>query len=149
LAEKGRPSKMTKEKTDLAIELAKEGRTIAAICKLLKIDKGTYYNWAKNYPELKVIIDEEKRQAELKEIEAVRLSLVKRAKGYKTKEIKEHFDESGNLLSYDVTTKEIPADVKAQQFYLINKDPNEWKLQPTGDGNGDETDNVLNITIED
>lgn len=144
----GRPSKISEDKINIAIKLAQENKTIVYICNFLGINRQTLYNWSATFPELKQRIDEEKRLAELKEIASVRKSLIKRAKGYKTREVKEHFDDKGKLISYDITTKEVPANVKAQQFYLTNKAPNEWKISPDGLNQDGENDNEITIKVE-
>ena len=145
----GRKTIMTDDKIRIAIKLAGEGKSLTYICKFLDTNRMTFHNWCEKYPELKQRIEEEKRLAELREIESVRKALVKRAKGYKTKELKERFDENGKLLGYDLTTKEVPADVKAQQFYLINKDSENWKLNPNENIMTDDDAEGINITIDD
>ena len=82
MATRGRQTKYTADKVTLAINLAKEGRTITKICKLLEIDRQTYYNWAKLHPELKEIVDAEKEAYKIKILEkatrALELNLSKR-----------------------------------------------------------------------
>lgn len=145
----GRPSKISEDKINTALKLAEENKTIAYICKIIGITKKTYYNWCETYPKLKRLIDKEKREAEKKEIETVRKSLVQRATGYKTKEKKEIYDGKGKKTGYSITTKEVPADVKAQQFYLTNRDPQNWKVTPDEkNGSSEGADNKLHIVID-
>lgn len=89
-----------------------------------------------------------KEKQELERIEKVEKSLYNRAIGYKAKEKKELLDPDGNVINTQITTKHIPADVKAQQFFLTNRAPEDWKLQPDGnDAEGEKTDGVIKIEI--
>lgn len=145
---RGRPTKLTQEKIELAIRLRERGFPIAEIAAAIGIDESVLYFKGTEWEKLRQRLNVIKEKQEIERLGKVEKSLYKRSIGYKTKEKKEQFDESGNLTGYSITTKEIPADVKAQQFYLINRDPERWQTQPEQENNSEQTDNKIIIKIE-
>lgn len=101
---------------------AKDGLTNEQISANMGIDVATLYRWKKKHRELcdalkngKEVIDRQVENA-----------LLKRALGYKYREVKEEY-EFGELAKRTVTTKEVVPDTTAQIFWLKNRKPDEWR----------------------
>lgn len=146
MATRGRQTKYTADKVTLAINLAKEGRTITKICKLLEIDRQTYYNWAKLHPELKEIVDAEKEAYKIKILEkatrALELNLSKR----KIKTVKTMYDADGNKTGTVEEVKEVLPNTSAIAFayerYAEKQNQDLLDKAPTINVNfGDDNDN--------
>lgn len=146
MATRGRQTKYTADKVTLAINLAKEGRTITKICKLLEIDRQTYYNWAKLHPELKEIVDAEKEAYKIKILEkatrALELNLSKR----KIKTVKTMYDADGNKTGTVEEVKEVLPNASAIAFayerYAEKQNQDLLDKAPTINVNfGDDNDN--------
>lgn len=101
---------------------ARDGLTDEQISANMGIDAATLYRWKKKYCEIckalkngKEIVDRQVENA-----------LLKRALGYKCREVKEEY-EFGELAKRTVVTKEVVPDVTAQIFWLKNRKPDEWR----------------------
>lgn len=146
---RGRPTKLTQEKIELAIRLRERGFPIAEIAQALNVTEQVLYLKNSEWEQLRKRLNLIKAKQELERVSKVEKSLYNRAIGYKTKEKRESYDEDGNLTGTVITTRHIPADVKAQQFYLTNRAPEDWSLQPDNEEQTDTTDNTIKIVIED
>lgn len=122
----------------LAIEmekLAAKGLNNEEIIKELGISKDTFYRKLKEEPYFSYSLYKHRGIAN----HNVENALYKRAVGYtfleKTTEAKPviSVDDKGNVLrSYalidsKIVQKEVPGDVKAQEMYLTNRNPDQWK----------------------
>lgn len=127
---RGRPTKLTQDKIELAIRLRERGFPIAEIAQALGVTEQLLYLKNSEWEQLRKRLNIIKEKQELERLKKVEHSLYDRAIGYKTKEKRELFDGDGNKTGEQVTTREVTPDVKAQMFYLANRDPDNWKLQP-------------------
>jgi len=146
---RGRPTKLTDEKIELAIKLRERGFSIEEIANALKISEALLYLKNTEWERLRNRLNIIKEKQELERIEKVEKSLFKRSIGYKTKEKKENYDKSGELLGYTITTKEVSGDVKAQTLFLTNRAPDRWKVTPEDKQDTEVVDNQIVIKIED
>lgn len=137
---RGRKTLINENLINTAVKLAAENRTITEICKFLEIARPTYYLWAEKYPELKRIIDEEKRKAKEKEIEKVKKSLYRITQKHKLITIRENYDEHNKFIGKTVETKEIDPNVNAVNSYLDRLDES--------DTTENKTDNAFRIVDE-
>jgi len=121
----------TKYKTEfsgLAKNLAEEGLSDIQISKKLGIATSTYYEYQLKYPEFSEAIRAGKRPVDIE----VENALLKRALGYNF--VEDHSEKIIDKQSGKVTsTKErkvkrhIPGDVRAQEFWLINRFSEQWR----------------------
>lgn len=104
----------------------------------LGISKDTFYRYKKEHSDFSDCINRGKNVADFK----VENALYKKATGYTIKEqgvvkVKNiYYDDKGNKCSKeDVKVvdmeKEVPADVQAIKFWLINRKSGRWKDNPT------------------
>lgn len=129
-------------------ELVLIGYTNLEIAKALDISEETFYQYKKNYPEFSESITKNKPLANDKVIR----SLYQRAQNqeiHETEEIEEHLFIKDKGSGYEVPvcddygnpiikrkkikrTKVIPGDVKAMQFWLMNRGRNLWTNKVDG-----------------
>lgn len=129
-------------------ELVLIGYTNLEISKALDISEETFYQYKKNYPEFSESITKNKPLANDKIIR----SLYQRAQNqelHETEEIEEHLFIKDKGSGYEVPvcddygnpiikrkkvkrTKVIPGDVKAMQFWLMNRGRNLWSNKVDG-----------------
>lgn len=100
---------------------ARDGLTDEQIAKNMGISAATLYNWKRDYLE---ISDTLKRGKEVVDFE-VENALLKKALGYKTKEMK--LTRDGQLIEME---REVSGDVTAQIFWLKNRKPDKWRDKP-------------------
>jgi len=101
----------------------KEGMSRAEVGRLFHASPRAVTNWINRYPEFKqaliecrLIVDQE-----------VVKSLYDRAVGYTYTETKVVKDGEGNILKEETVTKLMAPDVAAQQFWLTNRQKDQWK----------------------
>lgn len=126
---RGRPTVLTQKAIETALMLREKGFTILEIAQALGISEQLLYlkgsDWEKLRRELNII----KARQEAEKINKVSKALYDRAVGQKVKIKKEVLTKGGDIVELK-EVREIAGDVKAQQFYLINRDPQNWKIQP-------------------
>lgn len=121
---------------------AKEGLFDCQIADKMEINKSTFYEWIKTYPEFSNAIKKGKEIADKEIVNA----LYKRALGYSYKEIKEEYiaDDNGVIKDKDgkskkeitVTYKSEPPNTAALIYWLNNRRPDEWSNKSKLDVNG-------------
>lgn len=100
----------------------KNGATESEIAKALGIGYATLRRYKKQSDQLNGILSENKLQAD----ESALGAFYSRVTGTTViEEVQERID--GKLVTVKRTTKQIPPDVQAGQFWLINRRPEEWK----------------------
>ena len=144
---RGRPSKLTPDKLETALLLRDKGFSIEEIASALKVSEALFYMKNTEWEKLRLNLNAMKAAQDAERVRKIEKSLFERAKGYKTKERKDNYDKNGDLLGYTITTKEVPADVKAQTLLLTNLAPDRWRTQPT-ESDGGENKKDTNIKIE-
>lgn len=100
---------------------ARDGLTDEQIAKNMGISAATLYNWKRDYLEISEAL---KKGKEVVDFE-VENALLKKALGYKTKEMK--LTRDGQLIEME---REVPGDVTAQIFWLKNRRPDKWRDKP-------------------
>jgi hypothetical protein len=120
----GRPTKYKKEYIEEAKELSLLGYDGARLAKHFGVNISTFNEWkAKN----KIFRDTIQESKDRYDAEQVENSLLKRAvTGYKVTEVKVEEDHEGRK-KVTKTTREVPADTRAQMYWLNNRNPNRWK----------------------
>lgn len=109
---------------DKIILLAEKGYTNNEICKKIKINKSTLYDWLNKDSDFSDSLKKAKQVVD----DTVEAKLYKRAMGYKYKETtKEISNLTKHLVVSKVVTKEMPPDVTAQIFWLKNRQPQRWR----------------------
>lgn len=146
---RGRPTKLTAEKIELAIKLREKGFTIEEIAQALHVTEQLLYLKNSEWEELRKQLNLIKEKQEIEKLNKVSQALYKRAVGQKVKTKKEVLNKNGEVVEL-TEVKEIPGDVKAQQFYLINRDPENWSINPAdAELNNESADKTITIKIED
>jgi hypothetical protein len=150
LKKRGRKSLFNPNKHPQQVKaLAEQGKTNEQIADALNINVDTLKEWMKKYPEFSTTIKEGKAYADGEVID----SLFARAKGgIKIKEITVIQNPDGTTRK-EIKEKEMPPDVTAQKFWLMNRDPKTWRERQsqeiTGkDGAPIKTETTLNISEE-
>lgn len=132
----------------LACQYARDGLIDKDICVKFGISVDTFYKWKKKHAEFAESL---KRSKQIVDYE-VENSLLKRALGYKVKEIKRTQLETKveiktingvtteiktTPVKIEITEKEILPDVTACIFWLKNRKPDKWRDDPTKSKEGD------------
>lgn len=137
---RGRPKQITPQKIELALTLREKGFSIAEIANAIGVSEALLYFKGTEWDKLRQELNAIKAKKEQEQINAVSRALYKRAVGQKIKVEKEAVTKNGEIVTLH-EVREIAGDVKAQQFYLANRDPNNWSLQPdetqSQEGKGD------------
>jgi hypothetical protein len=127
----GRPTKFRVEYVDQAHKLALEGFTDKKIAGFFNVDERTINNWKNNHPEFFQSLKNGKDDYDSNIVEK---SLVKRAVGYRYKEItkalsREADPKTGNAMMVTIkeVTKEVPPDPISIIFWLKNRRPDRWR----------------------
>lgn len=122
------------EKLLLLAAWSRDGLCDAEIAEKIGICRGTLGVWKKKYPEIAAALKKDREQADV----AVENALHQKALGYtvavkKTFKCREvQYDESGHKVSEADVLREgvdevyVPADTKAQSFWLKNRRPERW-----------------------
>ena len=134
------------EFVSMAQVACENGFTDLKLAKLFRVSKSLINNWKKDYPEFLAAIKVGKDKFDTEHVEA---SLLKRCLGYNydetTREITKPAtwdmdDESVELSVTKKVKKHVPGDVKAQQFWLRNRNRERWPDTKNLDGD-------LNVTL--
>ena len=126
---RGRKSKYKEEYNQIVFDLcAKHGAENKQLCKVLKVNENTLYNWGKKFPLFMECI---KRGRDYFNLGPVEHALLKRATGYVTYE-----DTSQQIIDKDTgrirvlkkrVRKHIAPDPVSIFFYLCNRNSDRWK----------------------
>jgi hypothetical protein len=120
--------------------LFRGGRTVLDVCLAFRISERTFYNWKNEYfsEETLQSMEDWKKDADRE----VMSSLYRNAKGSIETVTKDIYDEDGNVIGTEVSTVEIKGDVRAQQYWLNNRQRDKWSDKPEpveGEGGGKKT----------
>lgn len=143
---RGRPTKLTEKNIELALMLRDKGFNLKEIAETLGINEAVLYFKGTEWEVLRRRLNAIKAKKEAEKINKVSHALYDRAIGQKVKIKKEVVTKGGDIVELE-ETREIPGDVKAQQFYLINRDPQNWKAEPTEKQGGENSDGSIKIEI--
>ncbi|GAB3517990.1 hypothetical protein [Emticicia fontis] len=131
----------TPESDEQAYNYCLLGATDAELAELFKVSANTIYKWKKKYPSFRESVKSGKVLADMQ----VARSLYKRALGYTFQQIiseaksvpvsvkvgdvdSTFMDDSANgFQTIRVITREVIPDVKAQIFWLKNRQPEKWR----------------------
>ena len=127
-----------KKKLSTVEEWASMGLSDSQIAYNLGISKDTFYRYKKEHSDFSDSLQKGKNSADFK----VENALYKKATGYIVHEtgaikVKEtYYDERGNKCTKESVEvvdmpKEVPADVTAIKFWLVNRQKGKWKDNPT------------------
>ena len=122
-------------KLDKLAEWCREGATDKEIAKSLGVGLTTFYQWQKDYPEIREVISVSKPVVDFQ----VENQLLKRALGYRYKETKQ-IRINSEIVREEVTEKECVPDVTAIKWWLRNRRPDKW-----GDKQNAENESKLDI----
>lgn len=146
---RGRPTKLTEKNIELALMLRDKGFTIKEIAEALGINEAVLYFKGTEWEVLRKKLNAIKAKQEAEKINKVSQALYDRAIGQKVKIKKEVVTKGGQIVELN-EVREIPGDVKAQEFYLINRDPQNWKEKINeAEAQRAAADNVIKIKFED
>lgn len=120
----GRPTKYKVEYVQLALWMARAGRTDIEIAEEFGISESTMTNWKQKYPKFLASLKEGREEPD----DQVEHSLFQRAVGYEYTETKE-VTEGGLVTRVEVMNKQKAPDVTAQIFWLKNRRPGKWRDQ--------------------
>ncbi|WP_412699161.1 helix-turn-helix domain-containing protein [Lysobacter zhanggongensis] len=119
----GRPSKYKPAYAEQARKLALLGQTDEQVAEFFGIGKATLYRWQAGHEGFRdsMLAGKERADADVAE------SLYRTALGGSTvTEVREEPDSEGNIIRKKVT-RELPADVRAQRYWLGNRRPHQWR----------------------
>lgn len=123
-----RPSKFNTALSEKIVSLYEEGKTDDQVAEIIGVSVRTLFNWKAKHPEFVQSIRESKQAAD----ELVEASLFSRALGYSFEEEKIFCTKDGEIVRAK-TIRHIPPDVKAQIFWLMNRQRDQWSvLNPNG-----------------
>lgn len=141
--------------------------TIVEVCKMVNINRASYYAWLEEYPEFAQAIKEAENDRMQLFVKEAKRSLLKKIKGYTVEETKvvsipsKKVDANGDPIPIikEQTVKEvhIQPDTAAIIFTLTNGDAEHWQNRQYNevagkDGKdlfGNKSDEELDATIED
>ena len=119
----GRPTKYTAAYAELANKAALLGMTDIEIAGFLGVAESTFHLWKRVHTGFSESIRAGKEQADAE----VSAALYRTALGGgRVTEIREEPDSEGNIVT-KTTTRELPADVRAQRYWLGNRQPKLWR----------------------
>ena len=113
----------SKEGLKKITKLAKEGKTLEQIANSFDICVRTFYNWVRKYPEVADALYEGKNIAD----DLVEQSLYDACIPHDVTEVRIETDNDGNVVKRITTTKHIPGNVTAMQYWLQNRRNDKWK----------------------
>lgn len=97
---------------------ARDGLTIEEMATRMGVIPVTVYDWKKKFPQFDEALSKGREYSDM----MVEAALYKRATGYETTE--SVYDQHGLVRE---TKKSVPPDVMAQQFWLTNRRPQQWR----------------------
>jgi hypothetical protein len=119
----GRPTKFRPEYIQQARKLALLGQTDAQMAGFFGIGEATLHRWKVEHEGFResILAGKERADADIAD------SLYKSALGGNTvTEVREEPDSEGNIIRKRVV-RELPADVRAQRYWLGNRHPRLWR----------------------
>lgn len=120
---KGRPTKYLPAYAEQARKLALLGLSDAKMADFWGVTEQTVNNWKRDHPSFFECLREGKEAADA----SVALSLYRTALGGAVvKEVREEPDSEGGIIRKTVT-REVPADVRAQKYWLACRQPDKWR----------------------
>lgn len=111
---------------------AREGLTDEQIARKMGINRATYYDWLKKYPDISDAVKNGKAPVDIQ----VENALLKRALGYEYEEVVTEIIElpgGGHRKQVRKTTKQVVPDTTAQIYWLNNRRPDRWRAKPQPD----------------
>lgn len=119
---RGAPTKFTKKREQLILDLAKSGEIDEEIAKKAKIKAKTIQNWINKNPDFFLALKEAKSFTnDLAEASLLRLAL-----GYTKEEVKVFCDKNGIIHEHRYQV-EVEPNITAIIFWLKNRRPDTWR----------------------
>jgi hypothetical protein len=130
----GRPTKYSEDMHERAAFLIREfGMTDKQLAKAFGVAEASLKEWRQVYPAFSAATKEAKADYDSGTVEK---SLLKRALGYRYKEVtKEKTDNGGMEITKEVI-REMPPDTTAMIFWLKNRQPARWRDSKNIDHSG-------------
>jgi len=119
------------EFVSMAQVACENGFTDLKLARLFRVSKSLINNWKKDHPEFLAAIKTGKDKYDTENVET---SLLKRALGYSYEETTKELDEDGEMEITRKIKKHIAGDVKAQTFWLRNRNRERWPDTKNLDG---------------
>ena len=143
----GRPSiKLTAKDYRVIEGLVIGGHTNESIAEIMGWNEDTFYVLKQRDARFSELLSNSKEKADAE----VQAALYKRATGYTFKERKkkEVDKPDGVEIHTEVATKHLPADVRAAQIWLMNRNPDKWKEKPEAGNTTINNNNVVAHTVD-
>ncbi|WP_419171981.1 hypothetical protein [Halobacteriovorax sp.] len=118
MKKQGRPTLKTESLINIAINLAKEGKTNRQIARTINIGVSTLDKWLAEDEKFKESLRLAKLEFDRNNVESM---LLKRCLGYSIKEIKVKKNARGDILETVEIDKELPPDPSSLALYLRNR----------------------------
>ena len=129
----GRPTKYKPEYLAVMYKVTELGGTDKDVIAAIGVSERSLNSWKKKYPEVSAALNQGKDFAN----HEIKTALFQVAKGFKCDDTKFATFE-GQITDSRKIKRHYPPNVRAIQFWLINRDRDNWKpineLQPWGDG---------------
>lgn len=123
MADVGRPTKYNDFLYSVILKLVEDGKTDQQVCDIVGIAKSTFNKWKLEKPEFSASVKDAKEIAN----ELVEATLLQKALGYKTPEVKVFFDaKNGECIEHEITKHHSP-DTASIIFWLKNRRPDLWR----------------------
>jgi len=129
----GQPTKYKEEYNDLAYKICKEtGATDKQLAEILSVTETTINNWKNDHPKF---FESLIRGKDIFTVSSCENNIIKRGNGYeyqekefkRTKITAEDGSITYEMVLFRVFSRHMPADVRANQYLMQNRNPNRWK----------------------
>ena len=117
----GRNTDYKPEYDELVAKICRLGATSKECADVFNCCEKTIYNWRDKYPSFREAMDQAKREKDLEVVQA----LFQRAVGYEHDDV--HISSYEGVITETKIKKHYPPDTKAIQFWLKNRQPDEWR----------------------
>lgn len=125
----GRPRVLTPKKIEKALEMRDAGFTLEQIAFAIGVSKQSLYTTSEEWEQFRAQLNAIKWAKKRDEINDVKKALAKTSTGFKVRLKKERVMSDGSIIQY-TEEQYVKPSPQAQEFYLTNNAPDEYKKTP-------------------
>lgn len=116
---------------DKVREMIESGASHGDLANYFGVGNDVISGWKKSHPEFRAAIIEAKESRRIEQVSKVESALYRRAVGYEVEQVDETVMTNADGEIYNTiekkSKKHIPPDQKSIEFFLKNKDPENWE----------------------